>query len=183
MKDSKGNIIGLYNGLCSVEWTGSCSGSEYVSGIPYGQQTEENSLVYEDGFKGVRGYLTEGRYLVLESNGYALSNPSDGTKQFGTTPVTAQHESKSQRWVLHALEAEGTTFNITSAVDGLYISQHSSLSASVTGAEVYNVTYVGNSQYVMQKENGKYLNIQAGGVLSFDSTPIPYSIFSVTYNS
>jgi len=180
--NSDGEIIGMYSGFCAVEWTGSCSGSEYVAGIPYGTQTEENSLVYEDGFKGVRGYLTEGHYLVFESNGYALSNPNNTEKQFEATLTTAPYNFINQRWVIHSLAAEGTTFNITSAVDDKYISQHSSLSTSVTGAEIYNITYIGNSQYTLQKENGDYLNIQSDGSLSFDSKSVPYSIYSVTYN-
>ena len=173
----------MYSGFCDVEWTGSCSGSEYVAGIPYGNQTEENSLVYEDGFKGVRGYLAEGHYLVFESNGYALSNPNNTEKQFEATPAAAPYDSINQRWVLHGLAVEGTTFNITSAANGQYISQHSSLSISVTGAEIYNITYIGSSQYIMQKENGDYLNIKSDGSLSFDSTPVPYNVYSVTYNS
>jgi phospholipase C len=180
--NSDGEIIGMYSGFCDIEWTGGCSGSEYVTGIPYGTQTEENSLVYENGFRGVRGYLAEGHYLVFESNGYAITNPNNTLKQFTTTPVTAAHDSIAQRWILHGQAKEGTSFNISSALDGLYISQHSSLSLSDSGAEIYNISYVGSSQYIMQKENGAYLNIQPGGGLSFDSTPIPYNVWSVTYN-
>jgi phospholipase C len=131
----------------------------------------------------VRGYLTEGRWLVFESNGYALSNPSDGTKLFEATAATASHEKLAQRWVVHALAEEDSQFNVSSAVDGKYLSQHNSLSDSVTGAEIYNITYVGNSQYVLQKENGDYTNIKSDGTLEFVSTPIPYSIWSVTYSN
>jgi phospholipase C len=181
--DSDGQILGLYNALCAVEWTGSCSGSEYISGIPYGNQTADNSLQYEDGFKGMRGYANEGHYVVMESNGYALYNPADGSKQFRATPATKDHESIHQRFVFHALTPEGSSFNVSSAVDGLWISQHSSMSISVTGAEIYNIKYVGGNQYTMQKENGDYLNIDTNGQLSFDSTPIPYKFWSVTYHS
>lgn len=172
----------MYSGFCDIEWTGSCSGSEYVTGIPYGNQTEANSLVYENGFKGVRGALNEGHYLTFEANGYALSNPSDGSKQFKATPATAAHDAKAQRWVVHGIAEEGTLFNITSAVDGTYISQHSSLSVSVSGAEVYNIAYVGASKYTLQKENGDYLNIAKDGSLDFESTAVPYSLWSVTYD-
>jgi phospholipase C len=141
----------MYSGFCALEWSGSCSGSEYVTGIPYGNRTEGNSLFYEDGFKSVRGYLAEGHYPVFESNSYALSNPNNTAKQFEATAATASHDSINQRWVLYGLSAEGTTFNTTSAVDGEYISQHSSLSVSVTGAEVYDITYIGSSQYILQK--------------------------------
>ncbi|KAH8892840.1 non-hemolytic phospholipase c [Thozetella sp. PMI_491] len=181
--DANGNLIGLYNAFCSKQYSGACSGSGYIAGIPYGNQTEEEALFFEDGFKGVRGYLTEGRYLVFESNGYALSNPNDDQKQFTASPATAGHDSINQRWVLHGIAAEGTEFNITSVVDGKYISQHSSLSTSVTGAQTYNISYVGNSQYILQKENGKYLNIKSDGTLSFDSQPTPYNVYSVTYHS
>ena len=180
--NSAGQIIGMYSGFCNIEWTGSCSGSEYVTGIPYGNQTEANSLVYENGFKGVRGALNEGHFLVFEANGYALSNPNDGTKQFGATPATAAHDAIAQRWTVHGIAEEGTAFNITSTVDGLYISQHSSLSTSVTGAEVYNIQYVGSSKYTLQKENGDYLNIAANGTLAFEGTAVPYSLWSVTYD-
>ncbi|KAG0647116.1 Phosphatidylcholine-hydrolyzing phospholipase C [Hyphodiscus hymeniophilus] len=182
LKDDDGNIIGLYSGFCAIEWPGSCSGSEYVPDIPYGTQTEENSLVYEDGYKLMRGYLTEGRWLVFESNGYALSNPANDKKQFEATAATGGHEALAQRWVAHSLNEEGTLFTITSAVDGTYLSQHNSLSTSASGAETYNVTYIGNSQYVLQKENGDYTNIGPDGVLAFVSKPTPYKIWSVTYN-
>ena len=165
-----------------MEWTGSCSGSEYVEPIPYGNQTEEEALFFEDGFKGVRGYLTEGRYLVLEANGHALTNP-EVNKQFTTTRATSTHDSLEQRWYLHALTEEGTTFYIRSAVDGMYISQHSSLSESESGAETYNITYLGGLEYALQKENGKYLNIDSDGSLSFDSEPIGYKLYSVTYHT
>lgn len=182
MKDSDGNIIGMYSGFCSKEWTGSCSGSEYVSGIPYGQQTESNALLFEDGSKGVRGYLTEGRYLVFEANGHALRNPNSGAKQFQAAPATANHDDINQRWIIHALADEGTQFRISSALDGSYISQHDSLSKSVSGAETYNITYIGSSQYILQKENGDYLNIGSDGSLAFHAQPVSYSIHSVTYH-
>lgn len=183
IKDGSGNIIGLYSGLCAKEWTGSCSGSQYVSGIPYGEQTEEDALFFEDGFKGVRGNLTEGRYLVFEANGYAISNPGSTDKQFTTATSTANHDDIKQRWVLHAVAEEGTLFRISSALDGMYISQHSSLSKSVSGAEIYNIVYIGSSQYTLQKENGAYLNIESDGSLSFTSHPVAYNIYSVTYHS
>jgi phospholipase C len=183
IQDDDGNIIGLYAGFCAIEWPESCSEAPYVPNIPYGKQTEENSLLYEDGYMLMRGYLTEGRWLVFESNGHALSNPSDGRNQFEATAATADHKNLAQRWVVHALTEEGTLFTVTSAVDGTYLSQHNSLSASVAGSEIYNITYIGNSQYLLQKENGDYTNIHSDGTLEFASTPTPYTIWSVTYNN
>ncbi|ERT01358.1 hypothetical protein HMPREF1624_02603 [Sporothrix schenckii ATCC 58251] len=182
IQDSEGHLLGLYAGYCSKVFGTSCSSSEYYLPYPYGNQTEEESLYFEDGFKGVRGYLTEGRYLVFESNGYALTTDGN-SKQFTAKKATAGHEKIQQRWVLHALEEEGTTFHIQSASNNYYISQHSSLSISESGAEVYNITYMGNSQYKLQKENGAYLNIDSDGNLSFTSTPVGYNVYSVTYHS
>ena len=166
---------------CSQHYSGHCSRGGYAPPIPYGEQTEDDALFFEDGFKRVRGYLTEGHYLVIESNGHALTN--EGVeKQFTATEASDRHDDIHQRWVLHALEEEGTTFHITSALDGKYISQHSSLSNSESGAQVYNITYAGEGEYHFQKENGKYLNIDEEGKLSFDHDPIGYKLFSVTYH-
>ncbi|OAA57415.1 non-hemolytic phospholipase c [Niveomyces insectorum RCEF 264] len=181
--NANGQLIGMYNGFCNKVFGGSCSSNQYTLPIPYGSQTEEEALFFEDGYKGVRGALTEGRYLVFEANGYALYNPSTAAKQFAATRATPGHEDIHQRWVLHALTPEGSTFHVTSAVDGKYLSQHSSLSISESGAETYNITYLGNSRYAMRKENGAYLNIKADGTLSFDSTPTGYNVFSVTYHN
>ena len=182
IEDANGNKLGLYSGFCSRVFGTSCSSDEYYLPYPYGNQTEEDALYFEDGFKGVRGELTEGRYLVFEANGYALY--TDGTsKQFAATPATAAHEDIHQRWVLHALEPEGNSFYITSAVNNYYMSQHSSLSISESGAETYNITYMGESKYQLQKENGDYLNIDPAGELSFKSTPVGYNVYSVTYHS
>ncbi|KAJ9156129.1 Non-hemolytic phospholipase c [Pleurostoma richardsiae] len=180
--NSDGNIIGMWNGYCSGNYGGSCSSSQYVVGIPYGNQTEEDALYFEDGFKGVRGNLLEGHYLVFESNGHAITNPGSSS-QFTSTAATAQHEDIHQRWVLHQLATEGTQFYITSAVDGKYISQHTSLATAESGAETYNITYIGGSKYALQKENGKYLNLNADGSISIDSTTTGFNAYSVTYHS
>jgi phospholipase C len=173
----------MYSGYCDLIWTGSCSGEQYISGIPYGNQTEADSLVYEDGFKGMRGYMTEGHFVVFESNGFALTNPGSACDaDFTASPATSTHESINQRWVVYGLEPEGTAFNISSAVDGSYISEASTLASGVAGAIAYDIQYVGSSQYTLQVDGGKYLNIDEDGSISFDSEATPYKIWSVTYN-
>ncbi|KAH8648435.1 putative hemolytic phospholipase C precursor [Xylariales sp. PMI_506] len=179
LSDSDGNLIGLYNGLCSIEWTGSCSGSEYIAGIPYGNQTEEDALFFEDGFKGVRGYLTEGRYLVFESNGYALTNSNSG---LAATAATSSHNDIRQRWVLHATTQEGTTFNVNSAADDLYITKSTTLASGTGDADVLDITYIGNSQYVIKRQDGTYLNIGSNGHITSDAKATPYNVYSVTYH-
>ncbi|KAL2206868.1 non-hemolytic phospholipase c [Sarocladium strictum] len=181
IRGANGDILGLYSGHCSKVYQGHCSSDSYVDGIPFGEQTEEEALFFEDGFKGVRGYLTEGRFLTFESNGYALTNLGVD-KQFTTTKATDKHEDLKQRWVLHALEKEGTTFNVASALDGKWISQHSSLSISRSGAQKFSITRMPDGTYALKKENGSHLNIVKGGGLSFDKNPIGFQVFSVTYH-
>ena len=101
----------------------------------------------------------------------------------GGALTSADYEDLNQRWVLHALSPEGTTFNIASALDGKWISQHSSLSVSVKGAQKYNITRLADGTYAMQKENKSYLNIRKDGKLSFDRDPIGYKVYSVTYHN
>jgi phospholipase C len=138
----------------------------------------------------VRGYLTEGRYLVFEMNGYALTNPSTTATDFTTTKATASHSAKTQRWVLHATGGTATeggagagTFTVTSALDGRYIKSHTSLGKGVSGAETYKIADLGNGKgYTLVKENGKYLTIDSKGVIDITGTmPIGFQVYSVTY--
>lgn len=180
--NSAGELIGMYSGFCDIEWTGSCSGSEYVSGIPYGNQTEEEALYFEDGFKGIRGYMTEGHYLVFERKGYALTNDGGKSNTLATSKATSTHNAKSQRWVLKALSAEGTTFNIYSAVDGRYLATGSTFTTNANNAEAYNITYLGSGEYAIQAANGVYLEIDSSGKLKYAKKPVGFSVFSVTYH-
>ena len=92
------------------------------------------SLV-EEGFKEVSGYLTEGRWLVFEQNGYAMTNAGDDARDITLTPTTDGHEARAQRWMVEAqsgLPLEGGkgregTYYIKSAQDARYLSSHTSL--------------------------------------------------------
>jgi phospholipase C len=160
--------------------------------IPYGPENEalDPSTLSEDGFKNVRGYLTEGRYLVFEMNGYALTNPSPSATDFIATAATATHSDKHQRWVVHATGGTATTggagagtFTLSSALDGRYVKSHTSLGTGVSGAETYTIADLGNGQgYTLVKENGKYLSIDNTGVIDIVGTaPVGFQVFSVTY--
>jgi phospholipase C len=65
----------------------------------------------------------------------------------------------------------------------MYISQGIDLTTLQSAAEVYNVTYIGSSEYTLQSASGAYLNINSDGSISYDSKAIPYNIYSVTYHS
>lgn len=182
MTNSAGQFIGMYNGLCHVEWTGSCGGSQYVSGIPYGNQTEEDSLYFEDGFKGMRGYMTEGHYLVFERKGYALTNAGSSSNALTTSEASPTHNSKNQRFVLKALSPEGTTFNIYSALDNRYLTIGNTFTTSAADAEAYNITYLDNGEYAIQAASGQYLVINSSGKLKYEKKPEAFTIYSVTYH-
>lgn len=160
---------------------------------PYGPENEalNPATLVEDGFKPVRGYLTEGRYLVFEMNGYALTNAGRNATDITGTAATADHRSINQRWVVHATGGtaldggDGSgTFLITSAADGRYIADHTSLDKAAKGAETYTITDLGNGQgYSLAKENGKYLSIGVDGTIGIYGNPSGFQVFSVTYQS
>ncbi|KAI5459062.1 putative hemolytic phospholipase C precursor [Mariannaea sp. PMI_226] len=182
IKNSDGEIIGMWNGFCSKTWSGACSGSSFVETIPFGEQTEKDALVFEDGFKGVRGAIAEGHYLVFESGRYALANPGSHSSKTMATKATPSHNTIQQRWVLEALEEEGTRFHIKSALDNRYLTEGFKLSSHKKDAEVYNIQYLGGSQYSLQGEDRKFLNIKSNGQLTRDKKPVGYKVFSVTYH-
>ncbi|KAE9373749.1 hypothetical protein N431DRAFT_466021 [Stipitochalara longipes BDJ] len=123
-------------------------------------------------------------------NGYALTNPSATATDFTATIATASHNSRNQRWVLHATGGTATnggvgagTFTVTSALDGRYIKSHTSLGNGVSGAETYTNSDLGNGQgYTLVEENRKYLAINSNGTIDLTgATPISFQVYSVIY--
>ena len=148
---------------------------------PYGIQAPASQLylLSEQGFKPIRGTLTEGRYLTFESNGYALTVSGS---QFIATEAAAAHDDINQRWIVHELEEGGTQFNISSAATNMWVSQHTSLSYNVSGAEVYIISFVGDG-YTLQKENGDFLTFGGEGDVVISSSAQSFEVFSVTYST
>jgi phospholipase C len=168
-KDSSGNYDDV--SICQAEYPN-------LPTPPYGAQiavTEMHTLS-EQGFKLMRGALTEGRYITIKANGYALTNPSTSTNQLSTTAALSDHSDIHQRWIVCQLDVALNVpqFNISSAVDGKFLSQHTSLSTAVSGAEVYTVKFLGN---------GSYLTVDVNGNLVISTTPQGFQFYSVTYSS
>lgn len=162
--------------------------------IPYGPENEalDPSTLSEEGFKSVRGYLTEGRYLVFEMNGYALTNPSINASDLTAMKATATHNDIHQRWVVHATGGTATDggtgagmFNVSSAFDGRYLKSQTSLGKGIAGAETYSIEDLGNGLgHSLMKENGKYLSIGANGTVGIVRTkPVGWKVWSVTYQT
>ncbi|KAE8421216.1 phosphoesterase family-domain-containing protein [Aspergillus pseudocaelatus] len=159
--------------------------------VPYGQQQNStNALWFEDGYKEVVGYLTEGRYLVPEKGGVALTN--SGKRNYVTvTTATENHDDKHQRWVIHYTDdPESGIFTISSALDGRWLGARGALldSDQASDAEPVRITFLGNGLgYTLQYVNGnQYIDVNHGGQLNIATQPHSpdqgFKIFSVTYH-
>lgn len=157
--------------------------------VPYGNQTLEDALYFEDGFKQVYGALNEGHFLVFEANGFAISNDAAGKSNsagLATTSATADHEDLSQRWILHAIsdqDADFGKFAISSAVDGTYISTDASLTSDASSAGTYSIKYIGNGLYTLENADGKYVSVTQDGQVELSDVSEKWQVFSVTYHS
>lgn len=157
---------GLYDGYAVCEATYATQRPP----VPYGQQEASTSLVSEQGFKQVRGQLTEGRYLTFEMNGFALTA---GGSNVSATKATSTHNTKSQRFVLNQLAAGSNQFTVTSALTGKQV-----------GTYTLNDLGFGNG-YTMQSANGQFVSIGKNGQVAYSSKACTtgFSIFSVTYSN
>jgi phospholipase C len=172
--------------------------------VPYGHENANANpaRLVEEGFKQVRGSLTEGRYLTFEMEGYALTNSGFEHGNVTATKATEKHEDIQQRWILHLVGAQGgNTFNIKSAFDSSYISTNQTLTRSKDKAQVYTITDLGNGEGYsllgkrvagpvndgkseLRKEftERQLLSVHRG-LVEVGSTIKGWKIFSVTYHS
>jgi len=150
--------------------------------VPFGQQTRETSLQIENGFKSVRGTLTEGRFLVFESNGLALS--FDNTNEaFGTSKAVPAHDSDEQRFIIHAtVPPPATTFMLQFAGSPTrgFVDKNNKQTANINDAAVFNITDLGNGQgYTLQQISGSGKFVTTSNNLSGHQAQI-FNVFSVT---
>lgn len=158
--------------------------------VPYGEQgDEESALWFEEGYKQVVGYLTEGRYLTFEKSGSALTNPGKGNN-LSSSPASSSHNAKSQRWVIHYnSDEESQQFTISSALDGRWLGANGKLlpSTQASNAAEVKVTFLGASQgYSLQYvASGAYIDAPHGGSLRMSHTrkaPADgFAVWSVSY--
>jgi len=167
---------GLWDGYAVCEATYSVQRPP----VPYGNQSVSTSLVSEQGFKAVRGYLTEGRYLTFEMAGYALTSTQD---HLVATKATAAHDTKAQRFVIHQ---SGSGFAITSVVNQTSVMGPGAMryGGYSSGSATFKIVDLGNGQgHSLQAQNGQYLTIGGNGAVHYSQTPAGFSVFSVTYNN
>ncbi|RSL74536.1 hypothetical protein CEP53_000122 [Fusarium sp. AF-6] len=160
--------------------------SQYGNGrptIPYtgaGKVDDTKSLA-EKGFKNVRGLLTEGRTLVFETSGQALSI-SQNERAVGLGSATKNHDNIGQGWIIHSVEIGGDEFTISSAKNNLYICDKLKLCKDLRGAIIFVVDFEPSKGYSLQaKDTRRYLVARRRRQLSWQKGQAFWNVFSVTY--
>lgn len=148
--------------------------------VPYTDQTGNVASFSEQGFKQMRGALTEGRYVVFEMNGYALTNTGGNATDFSASPATSDHSAQSQQWVMHSLVDGGNKFTAASAVDGKYISSDIPGANESNGLMVFTVSFLAGNGYALKQENGTYVAIDESGKVESVKRVSYFKAFSVT---
>lgn len=150
--------------------------------VPYGASNAQQNVssLVEQGFKQVRGNLTEGRYLTFETSTLALANSG---KKLTCTSKSSQHNSVSQRWVLHpAATPTDAIFTISSALDGTYIGSAGTLTKSANKAAKFTMDYTASgSSYALSRKAGMFLQCGKSVKDVAASAASAFEIFSVNY--
>ncbi|KAJ3758750.1 phospholipase C [Lentinula raphanica] len=158
--------------------------------VPYGQQSQTDALFTETGFKVVRGSLTEGRYLVIESNTKNLALSFNDSSLGTAAPTDTKSDTPSQRFVIHATDpqlATGKSFRISSAASAVNTTAAPFLNAdlqfgSVNSSAVFNITYEGGGVYkFLEGESGEFLTLGDDGVPALGGEGEAFKIFSVSF--
>lgn len=159
--------------------------------VPYGEQSNlSDSLFFEDGFKEVVGYLTEGRYLVFSKNGYALRGHNKRW-DLDTGKPGHLYDKKENRWILHyTQDEESEIFTLENALDGRWLGPRGELQASEarSSASHIRITFLGNGLgYTLRyADSGEYLDIDNLGnmVLRNSDSGLDqgFHVVSVTYH-
>ncbi|KAK5689583.1 hypothetical protein LTR97_012756 [Elasticomyces elasticus] len=153
--------------------------------VPYGTNNANANIAAqtEQGFKQVRGALTEGRYLTFELNGWGLANVGNF---LAFLPASRKHDDLKQRWILHQQgDGDSKVFTISSARSGRYIGPLLSL-VQQGKAEQFTIQDLGKGNgYSITRGNGKCLKLGPAGQLlqSLGWNGPGFKVFSVTYHS
>ncbi|KAE8147071.1 phosphoesterase family-domain-containing protein [Aspergillus avenaceus] len=154
--------------------------------VPYGQQSNiSDCLWFEEGYKEVVGYLTEGRYLVFEKSGHALTNEGNA-EQLSSSPAYADHSDEKQRWVIH--DSDDALFRISSALDGKWLGPDGSLLPieEADRAADIQIRFLGNGQgYSLQYADSTLIEIDTQGSLIMKGSKASakgYKIWSISYH-
>jgi phospholipase C len=177
---SQDSQTGEYNGaaVCQAKYP------SHQPPVPYGKQTEANSLVVEKGFKQVVGNPTEGHFIVFEANGQALSYLPVGP--LSKSPAVSDHSPADQRFILHAAAdtPSNTIFTIsTSSQPTRYVTANLQLTNDSRQAAQFAVQYKGNGQghTIIEKSSGKAISMNGLSPLpELNAAGSGFDLYSVT---
>lgn len=154
--------------------------------VPYGKANAEQDMnkLVQNGFKPVRGRLTEGRYLTIEMNGMALSN--SGSSVSGTA-ANAKHDKLEQRWILHAVNGDqsgsNNQFHLQSASDKKYIGAGGKFTTDMGSALPFTITYTPNGATHSLSLDGKsFVAVSKDGSVQWNASAGKFKVFSVSYH-
>ncbi|KAK9236532.1 phosphoesterase family-domain-containing protein [Lipomyces kononenkoae] len=155
--------------------------------VPYGNQTIEDALWTEEGFKHLRGALTEGRYLVFTQNWrqgtYAIGKyeHSAAVRTFATTD---DFSGINYRFIISQVgDAFSDQFYIKS-VQGGYVTRHGTFIYEKANADVFTINYTASKGYTIKSPSGTYLGTSpSDGSITWSTRETFFDIVSVTYNN
>ncbi|TPX12391.1 uncharacterized protein E0L32_006803 [Thyridium curvatum] len=154
--------------------------------VPYSGQpgaVEDVPALSEEGFKEMRGMLTEGRYLVLESGAAALANPRNDSARAVTSAATQKHDDKAQRWVAHADVIGGDMFRFSSALDGRWLAPNGKMISDKSKAGSFQVAYAPSKGYSLKSKCGVWLSAGQDGKIAWAHEAAYWKAYSVTYKN
>ncbi|KAK2612613.1 hypothetical protein QQS21_001385 [Conoideocrella luteorostrata] len=167
---------------------GQFDGSSYCSSrypkprppVPYtgNGATKDMASLVEHGFKPIRGKLTEGRHLVFEMNGYALTSDA----KVGASKASNAHDSKAQRWTVHIEDMGGKFFKISSDNNSKYVCAALGMCGSKDDAVIFEIDFKPSRGYSLKlKDKTQYLTAGKDGKVSLSGSSAYWGVYSVNY--
>ncbi|KAK9461907.1 phosphoesterase family-domain-containing protein [Lipomyces oligophaga] len=179
---------GTWNGYatCIAEYS---SLSNRRPPVPYGNQTESTALATEEGYKQLRGQLTEGRYIVItqEFSGNEIAWTAYKTSNYLRGPAAgSDYKTFQQRFILWQQGGYfSNEFIVQAYSHGKYLTSGRTFVTDESKAAVYTFEYVSGKGYTI-KENasGKYITMTKYNLTpAVETSPSYWNIFSVSYNN
>ncbi|UNI19383.1 Phospholipase C [Purpureocillium takamizusanense] len=164
--------------------------------IPYGAKNLEQDMasLVENGYKLVRGAITEGRFVTIEGNGLALARNSEG--KVLAVQKYEKHDEIKQRWILHSSDGNrfGNSYYLQSALDMMYIARGGGLTKDRNQAQEIIFTYsASGSVYTLSTKEGGHVGFTKTdggnkkcrdvGKVYWNGEATKFQVFGVNYRS
>ncbi|KAJ8097233.1 phosphoesterase family-domain-containing protein [Lipomyces tetrasporus] len=153
--------------------------------IPYGNQTLQDALWAEEGYKHLRGALTEGRYVVFsqkwKQGTYAIGKykSSDNIHSLSTA---SNFSGERYRFIVYQVgDAFSKEFYIQS-VFGEYLTHSGRFASTKAKADIFSINYTASKGYTIKSPAGQYLGTSPYGGITWTDQKSYFDVVSVTYN-